>query len=65
MLSNETLKFLKEDAIRSCELKIEAAKRGHDHIVNLTTICNFKIIEMTSELLNFRKKYGEFEGIKE
>lgn len=65
MIYTERLKSLRDSAKRTCELKLQTALKGHDHVVNSHVIDNFELIEMTSELLNFREKYGEFEGIKE
>ena len=64
MIDCDELVSMRNNALATVKLKIDCAAKGHDHIQNRTVICNFKLIEMTSELLNFRRKFGEFEGIE-
>jgi len=64
MISTEELKKYQKDCLGTIKIKTENALKGHDHIVLSHTINAFKLLELTSELLNFREKYGEYEGIK-
>lgn len=64
MIPTDKLKAMRNRCIGDIDLKVKAAKKGHDHIVNSQSIDNFTLLEMTSELLNFRKKFGDFEGIE-
>lgn len=65
MIYTDQLKSWRDKAITSVEIKLEGAKKGHGHSVLNEVISSFDLIEMTSELLNFREKYGEYEGIKD
>ena len=64
MISDDRLNAYRDGAISSVEVKLKGAKEGHGWSVLNETICSFDLIEMTSELLKFREKFGEFEGIK-
>lgn len=65
MIHDIELEKMKKDAVATCELKLKCCLKGHDHVVNSTVVDNFKLIEMITELQNFRKKSGPFEGINE
>lgn len=64
MIYTDQLKSMRKDCITSIELKLEGAKNGHGHTVLNRTVGCFDLLEITSELLNFREKYGEFSGIE-
>lgn len=65
MIYKDRLEKIRNEAIGSIETKLNGAKKGHGWCVINETLCSFDVVEMTSELLNFRKKYGEYEGIKD
>ncbi|MEN6386411.1 MAG: hypothetical protein ABFD79_14630 [Phycisphaerales bacterium] len=64
MIDKERLERLNKDSESTIKLAIECAKKGHNHVVQSHTISSIELLELTSELLNFRKKFGEFEGIE-
>lgn len=65
MLHKDEIIKMRNDAKSTIELAIKCAEKGHNHIVQNHSISSIKLLELTSELLNFRNKFGEFEGIKE
>lgn len=64
MIYTDEIKRMRDDAESTINLSIKCAKKGHNHILQSHTISSIKLLELTSELLNFRKKFGEFEGIE-
>jgi hypothetical protein len=64
MIGKEHLEKLNKDSENTIKLAIECAKKGHNHVGQRHTISSIELLELTSELLNFREKFGEFEGIK-
>ena len=63
MIYTDRLKQYQADAEKTILLQIDCAKKGHQHVVGTHVISCLEFLEMTSELLNFRNKYGEYEGM--
>lgn len=65
MIDEAQLSAMIRDAETSINLRLEGAKKGHASATTTHVITSFELIEMCSEILNFRKKFGKYEGIRE
>lgn len=64
MIYTNEIERMREDAKSTINLAVKCAEKGHNHVLQSHSISSIKLLELTSELLNFRKKFGEFEGIE-
>jgi len=64
MIYEDDLKRIRDECISTLELSIKCAKQGHNHISDNVNIKPIVLLEIISELLNFREK-DDFGGIKD